>query len=216
VFIDSTGKKIDPNNLTDEEKMIWGEVVNLANAKDDKGNFSNPELHRIYDRLDKDERTFIILNGVISKAAGGEFKITEFNGCDDFKTATITLDFNKMANLNTNRKADRVEGFKMFEGLLGKSKEKVALRMAELFGHEGRHATYALDHLELAVGDEKAYRALQEYHASPKNRGKYPVPPEIDIAGQVHNGYYKITETAAQITQKAVNAELRSSLSRRK
>ncbi len=210
-YIDPTGMEIDTTRLTEQEQEQFRQVEALANAQDENGNYLHPELHEQYTRLKEDkEHTFIILGAKLDGGTLGVTNITEFNGSGDFKTATIELDFKKIADVSNASKADKVEGFKMFEGLLG---DKNAIRrLAEIFGHEARHATFALNNPADAVFAQKANNYVKEYLNLPAFKGKYPVPADVVAKDVVFCKFYNRTETAAQQTQKIINAELRATV----
>lgn len=216
-FIDPTGMIIDTSRLSGKELEEFEKVVELANAKDKNGNYVNPKLHEIYDRLDKDKRTFFVENRSFGDRSGtvGEFHITKFEG-NDFSEAVIQLDFKKVEKIGTTTDADLVPGFKKFEGLLGDDKESKALRLAELFGHEGAHGVYALGNVAAAVRLE---RMLNDRDAAMKAMPKgtrYPYPPDVIQKIDAAERGLIPTERFAQQTEKIINGELRAGTQKKK
>src|SRR5262249_34373920 len=110
VFVDPTGMIIDTSRLSEEDLKKWQQqVVALANAKDEHGNYVNATLHAEYGRLESDkEHTFFIENHSSGEKSGeaGRFTITKFKGDGDFSEATIRLDFKKINNMQSSSKAD--------------------------------------------------------------------------------------------------------------
>src|SRR5262245_35139443 len=148
-FIDPTGMIIDTSLLNEKDLEKWKKIAELANAKDKNGNYVDPKLHEVYEKLDSDKRTFFIENTKLGASTSGRFEITKFNGANDFSEAVIHLDFKKIESINTVTKADLVEGFNKFEGLL--DGDKKIQRLAEVFGHEGGHGVYALNNIAESV-----------------------------------------------------------------
>jgi RHS repeat-associated protein len=208
-FVDSTGMKINTSRLNKEQKELWDKLVELANAKDELGDYVNPELHDAYQRLNDDERTFYIENHDFGDKSGtiGEFTITKFSG-NDFSEAVIQLDFKKIKNLEGPQDVDmKVPNFKKFEGLFGMD-NAVVLRLAETFGHEAGHAIYALNNPAEGV---KLQRLLNERDAAilalpPKT--KYPYPPDVMQKMEAADKALEPGEKFAQQKEYKINREL--------
>jgi RHS repeat-associated protein len=215
-FIDSTGMKIDPSKLGEEDRKDWDEIVGLANAKDELGDYLNPQLHAIYQRLDADERTFVIENHSFGDRSTtiGKFKITKFNGANDFSEAVLQLDFNKSRNQTEPSRAELVPGFKKFQGLFGVKNEAI-LRLAELFGHEGSHGMFALNDL---AGATKLQRLLNDRDAAmnalPKGTRFSDFPPDVKQLMDAADKGLVPTERFAQQGEEKVNYELNPALRR--
>jgi hypothetical protein len=204
VYTDPSGLKIDRSRLNKDDLNRWTYVVLLANLKDENGNWVNPELHTIYERLENDTRTFYIENydfGENSQTIG----LTTINrySQDDFSVATLQLDFKKLSKLDNTTDADLAPGFKKFEGLLG-GRSDFGLRLAELFGHEGAHAVYALDNLAESV---KVQRLIDQYYLG-RMAGK-PHSAFSDIL-QEKDRLLVFTERFAQQREQIVNKELQA------
>jgi RHS repeat-associated protein len=212
-FIDPTGMIIDTSRLNEEELKKYKQVVELANAKDKNGNYVNPKLHEIYNKLATDKRTFFVENRNFGDQSStiGEFHITKIEG-NDFSEAVLLLDFKKTEKLSTTTDADLVPGFKKFEGLLGDDKESKAWRLAELFGHEGGgHGVYAIDNTADAV---KYQTLLNDRDAALKAMPKgtrYPYPPDVMQKMEAARQAGIPTERYAQQVEKIINGELRAS-----
>jgi RHS repeat-associated protein len=215
--IDPTGMIIDTGRLDDNELKRWQKVVDLANAKDNYGNYLNLKLHEEYDRLNNDERTFSIENQDFGSKSQdiGEFKITKFKGDKDFSEAVIQLDFKKLKNLESPAPADLVPGFKKFEGLFGVKNDAI-LRLAELFGHEAGHGVFALDDIAGAV---KLQQQLNDrdaaWNALPRGKGRYPFPPDLIQKMNAADKALIPTERYAQQAEKIINGELRATSKRK-
>lgn len=69
-FVDPTGMIIDSSRLDEKQLKRWEEIVKIATAKDKDGNYLNPKLHEVYERLQNDERTFFIENGDFGSRSG--------------------------------------------------------------------------------------------------------------------------------------------------
>jgi RHS repeat-associated protein len=205
-FIDPTGMIIDTSRLTKDELEKWQKVLAIINAKNDKGEYVNKELRATYERLDSDkQRTFFIENKDFKgRGAVGEFNITKHNGKDDFTEAVIQIDFEAVEHLENPQQASLVPGFNRYGGLIGETPE---LR-AELFGHEGGHGVYALDHLEETV----TLQILKDARDKELTTTKHPYPP--DLLQRIKDVDDRIipTERYAQQNAQAVNAELQAYL----
>jgi hypothetical protein len=213
-FIDPTGMIISTDHLSVEDKEKFKKIVELANAKDQNGNYVNPALHEVYEKLDSNNRTFFIENTKLDAAAAGEFKITKFDGANDFSEAVLRLDFKKIESINAVSKANLVEGFNKYEGLLGG--ENGIQRLAETFGHEGAHGVYAIDNVAEAV---KLERMLNDRDAAMKampKGTKYPYPPDVMQKMDAADKGLKPTERFAQQTEKIINGELRAGTQKKK
>ena len=216
-YIDPTGMVIDVGRLSEDDLKKWKRVEELANRKDDKGNYVNSKLHEVYERLQSDKRTFFIENHSFGDKSGtiGEMNITKHNGKDDFTEAVIQIDFKKAKNLATTTAADLVAGFNKFEGLLGQGNKGADARLAEVFGHEGGHGIYDLNNpaegvkMQMLLTDRDA--ALK---AMPKGT-KYPYPPDVMQKMADADRALIPTERFAQQTEKIINGELRATLKRK-
>ena len=145
---DPTGMVIDTSQLSDKDKKKWQGVEDIANQKDGDGNYVHPELHKILDTLQKDPRTFVILDSKLDLRAAGLFTITNYRADGkDFTRATLQLDFNKIRNISAASDASLVPGFKEFQGLLNAPLD----RLAETAGHEGAHGVFAINDPAQAV-----------------------------------------------------------------
>jgi RHS repeat-associated protein len=216
-LIDPTGMIIDTSRLSKEELEKYKQIVELANAKDKDGNYVNPKLHEIYDKLNTNNRTFFVENRSFGDRSGtvGEFHITKFEG-NDFSEAVIQLDFKKVEEIGTTTNADLVPGFKKYEGLLGDDKVSKALRLAELFGHEGAHGAYALGNVAETV---KLERMLNDRDAAMKAMPKgarYPYPPDVMQKIDAAEKAMIPSERFAQQTAQIINGELRAGKQKKK
>lgn len=208
-YVDSTGMKFDTASLNDEQKKVWEQMVALANAKDEKGNYVNPELHATYQRLDEDSRTFVIENHAFGDKRGliGEFNITRSSG-GDFTEATIQIDFNKVKNLEGPQNIDsKVPGFVKYQGLFGMGDAAVR-RLAETFGHEGGHAVYALDHLAEGIKIQQLKEDRDAAMAARPPKSKWPYPPDIMQKFDAFDKAVEPSELFAQQTESKINREL--------
>src|SRR5262245_16772682 len=164
---------IDPSRLSEDDLKTWKRMVEIANAKDVNGRYLNPTLHEVYAKLNNGNRTFFIYNTDFGRNSPtvGKFTITEFKGENDFSEAVIELDFKKIKGIDRPTDADRVAGFKKFEGLLGGGK-MADLRLAEVFGHEGSHAQKAINNPAENVKLQKLLNERDEMLAGPTYRDK--------------------------------------------
>jgi hypothetical protein len=81
---------MDIDDLRDNDKMQWLKVVDLANMKDEDGNYVNPALHVTYAALTSGFRVFKIENNPnLGPGTAGRFTITKFNGPNDFSEARL-------------------------------------------------------------------------------------------------------------------------------
>jgi hypothetical protein len=218
VFVDSTGMKIDTSLLSEDELKKWNQIVAIANAQDENGNYTNPALHSEYERLESDtEHTFFIENHSFGAKTGtiGNLSITKFKGDADFSEATVQLDFQKINSMSTATEADLVSGFKKFEGLFGVKNEQI-LRLAELFGHEAAHAVFALDHRVETVALERLMNERDAMIAALPKKNRYPLPPDIEERVKRADRDVVPTERYAQQQEKIINGELRASQRKRK
>jgi len=102
-YIDPTGMVIDISRLSKDDRKKWERVLKVINAKDKNGNYINPKLREIYERLDSDKRTLIIENHSFGDRSSsvGEFNITKHNGKDDFSEAVLQIDFEKIEHIDS-------------------------------------------------------------------------------------------------------------------
>ncbi|MGB7070431.1 MAG: RHS repeat-associated core domain-containing protein, partial [Pyrinomonadaceae bacterium] len=210
-FIDPTGMIIDTTRLTKKQLKTWNRTIELAIAKDDKGNYLNSELQKEYARLQDDKRTFFIENFAFGDKSGtaGRFTITKFNGENDFSEAKIQLDFKKIADIQKPTAANLVEGFNKFEGLFGKNGKM--LRFTELFGHEAAHAVYALDNTTDMVNLQKGMNERDATLEALPKKNRYPLPPDLAQKMEAVDTALIPTERYAQQKEQIINGELRAS-----
>jgi hypothetical protein len=212
-YTDSTGMKIDPNRLDKENRKRWDAIVALANKRDDLGDWLNPELHNVIQRLEDDKRTFFIEDADFGERSGkiGEFNITKFEGKNDFSEAVIQLDFGKLKGLDSTTASDFVPGFNKFQGLIGLDQ---VLRDAELAGHEGSHGVWALNNVAEAVTLQKLKNerdTLLSAYKRPKG-AKVPFPPDLQQKVDEVKRRLDMTERFAQETEVRINRELNPEL----
>lgn len=213
-FIDSTGMTIDPSQLSKEDRKKWDEIVKLANAQDKLGGYVNPELHAVYQRLDEDERTFVIENHNFGEKSGtiGEFKITKFNGPIDFSEAVVQLDLKKVQNQTGPSSADLAPGFNKFQGLFGVKNDAI-LRLAELFGHEGSHGVFAPNDVAEAAKLQKLLNDRDAARAALPRGTKFPdYPPDVKLLIESADKALVSTERFAQQNEERINRELNPAL----
>ena len=55
------------------------QIIDIANQRDKKGNYVNPKLHSIYDRLNRDKRVFTIENAKLARGTVGLFTLRGIN-----------------------------------------------------------------------------------------------------------------------------------------
>jgi hypothetical protein len=213
-YIDPTGMIIDVSRLSEDDLKKWKRIEQLANRKDDKGNYVNPKLRGIYERLQSDKRTFFIENHSFGdkSATIGETNITKHNGKDDFTEAVIQIDFKKAKNLEHAVAADLVPGLNKFEGLLEQGGKGVDARRAEVFGHEGSHGIWDLDNPADAVKLQMQLADRDAALAALPIKGRYPLPPDVMQKFADTDKALVPTERFAQQAEKIVNGELRASI----
>lgn len=213
-YIDPTGVVIDVSRLSEDDLKKWKRIEELANGKDNKGNYVNSKLHEIYDRLQSDKRTFFMENHSFGDNSGtiGETNITKHNGKDDFTKAVIQIDFKKAKSTETTTAADLVAGFNKFEGLLGQGDKGVDARRAEVFGHEGSHGIWDLDNPAEAVKLQMQLADRDAALAALPIKGRYPLPPDVMRKFADADKALVPTERFAQQAEKIVNGELRASI----
>jgi hypothetical protein len=96
-------------------------------------------------------------------------------------------------------------------------KESKALRLAELFGHEGGgHGVYALDSTADAVNYQRLLNDRDAaLKAMPKGT-KYPYPPDVMQKMEAARQAGVPTERFAQQVEKIINGELRAGTQKKK
>ena len=185
--------------MNGEESAEWKMVETLANLRNGLGIYYFPQLHRIYKRLDDDPRTFFIVSGhALTNDRVGQFDLTELTADGkDFTEATIQLNFSVINNRRTTASVGiLIPDFEKFQGLLGG--DDAALRVAEIFGHEGGHGEWALDNiadaisLQVFVNDaSKLNERRNKYFADrdalkKKDRKNFKYPPDLAQAEEAH------------------------------
>jgi hypothetical protein len=185
-------------SLNKKDAVTCQSIINTANEKDKKGNYVNPKLHSIYQRLNDDKRTFTIEKSTLGGNAGGLFTIQQFNSArNDFGSARIQLDFAKIRNTSA-LPADKVPGFMKYGGIAG----DFGLKLAETFGHEGSHGVYSLDHPEESVALQMLINDAGGRHAGD--------PELLRESIAIDQGLIP-TETYPQQNEQTVNKELNAS-----
>jgi RHS repeat-associated protein len=208
-YIDPTGMVIDTSMLSEDELEKWKRIQALASARDKQGGLLHPTLFAQLSALQADKRLFFIKIAELGGQAGGKFEITKFSD-GDFTEATITLDFKKVGRAVPS-KAELVPDFIKFEGL------KTAYeKVAEVFGHESGHGTFALSDPAAAVRLQQQLNERDAAIAALPVKGRYPLPP--DVMQKVLGAERALvpTETAAQQIEKIIHGELRASQKDRK
>jgi RHS repeat-associated protein len=227
-FTDPSGMIIKPRNLTDDERKQWDETVRLANLKDEDGNYVNADLHKVYQRLDEDTRTFFIDGGDLGKGTAGKFEITKFTADGkDFTEASITLNFKLINKQDSTTAGDYDPKFEKFAGLLGGGNG--SKRVAEIFGHEASHAEFALNNpadavkLQMLINDGDSLAARWRKYDTDKQaiknkneRKKFQPPPDLVEIQATKDRMLDATERYAQSREKLINAELQQKTKKKK
>jgi RHS repeat-associated protein len=201
-YVDPTGMYFDTSNLSGEDYRKWLKVKALANQKNEKGDWADPNLHYEYERLDSDDRAFVIENSAMPRGSDGEFSITQMSD-NDFTQATIKLDFRKIERIDRVTPAKLNPGFNEYEGLLS---NRIA-KLAEAFGHEAAHAIYALSNMSAAIGWQKLKNEVDDFM---QGKGKAPIPPDVFQKIDQLQRYYIPTEQHALQGEQLINGELRN------
>lgn len=200
-YIDPTGMWIDTSQLSGEDYRKWRKIVELANQKDDKGNYVNKDLHTAYTLIDRDDRAFVLQNTPMEGAVG-KFDIMEFSGDKDFSKASIQIDFRGAERINSVTPANFVPGFNKFEGILNNRTAK----LAEAFGHEFGHAIYAI----FNAAEEVSFRMLATEIKADTARVRAPYPPDVIEKIERNLKYYVKTEQYSQQVEQLINGNLRA------
>jgi RHS repeat-associated protein len=201
--IDPTGMLIDDSQLSDKDKKKWQQVQNVANQKDQNGNYLHPELQKITSSLQSDSRTFVLQNSKLDAGTAGVFTITNMTADGkDFTKATLQLDFKQIQGISSVTGADLVPGFNKYQGLLNAPMD----RLAETFGHEGAHGLFSIENPAQAVGIQQLLNqrdaAMQGQH--------YPYPPDVMQKMDAADKGLIPTERFAQQEEKIINGELQA------
>jgi hypothetical protein len=205
--------KTDVSRLNEGDRKKWDEIVKIANAKDELGDYVNPELHEQYQLLQDDERTFFIEKHDFGDRSQitGEFTITKFTADKkDFTEAVIRLDFKKIENLDKPVASDLVPGFNKYGGLFGEG--GAALRRAGLFGHEAAHGVFALKNPAEAVRLQMLLNDRDAAIAALPKKNRYPFPPDVQQKVDAAASGLIPTERFAQQTAQRINRELNPTL----
>lgn len=208
--VEPTGLTIDTGDLSDKDKMLWLKVVDLANMRDENGNYVNPALRATFGALETGFRVFKIEdNPNLGSATAGQFTITKFNGLDDFSEARIDLNFKTIKGINSTTTGDYDPSFQKYSGLLGSN--GFIPRLAETFGHEANHGIFAQRDPAQGTAIQKilntrdaAMRALPVKH-------RYPLPPDVLQKMQTADQALVPTERFAQEAERIINEELKAS-----
>ena len=184
------------SDLGKKDAAACQQIIDIANQRDKKGNYVNPKLHSIYDRLNRDKRVFTIENAKLARGTVGLFTLRGINSTGtDFTSATIQMDFRQLAGLTAPSAASKVPGFEMFAGLIGRKD----LERAENFGHEGAHGVWALEHPLEGVTLQRLINNEYTRHYN---------DPELLREEQASDPLLNLTETYAQEMEQIVNEEL--------
>jgi RHS repeat-associated protein len=188
------------SSLNKKDAATCQSIIDTANQKDKNGNYVNPKLHEVYQRLNDDKRTFIISNAKLPGSEGAVFNVRQINTSrTDFASGTIQIDFAKIRNASATP-ASMVPGFTKYAGIAG----DFSLKMAETFGHEGAHGVYALDNPLQAVAAQTLMNdsaQLLQMRAGSSN-------PDFLREQTAIGAFLNATETYAQQTEQIINQEL--------
>jgi hypothetical protein len=200
-FTDPSGLIVQcSSSLSKKDAATCQSIIDIANRKDKNGNYLNPKLHDVYQRLNDDKRTFIISNAKLPGDEGAVFNLRQINTSrTDFASGTIQIDFAKIRNASATP-ASLVLGFTKYAGIAG----DFGLKMAETFGHEGAHGVYALDNPFQAVAAQTLMNdsaELLQMRAGSSN-------PEFLREQAAIGVFLNATETYAQQTEQIINQEL--------
>jgi RHS repeat-associated protein len=171
-------------------------IQNAAYEKDQNGNYKYQKLHDIYTRLNDDPHVFTIDNVRLKGSAVGNTILEGTNSTGtDFRSATLQIDFNKLKGMTAPSSSDKVPGFNMFAGIIGKK----TLEVIENFGHEGAHGVWALNNMNLAVTLQNLINIETPMHWN---------NPQLLQLEAVSDPLLRLTETYAQQQEQVVNTEL--------
>jgi RHS repeat-associated protein len=209
-YVDPTGMVIDSGDLSDKDKKLWQQVVNLANKQDENGNYVNSALHSAYAALDSDSRLFKIEdNPGLGAGTAGQFTITKFNGDNDFSEARIDLNFKTIKGINSTTTGDFDSSFQKYSGLLRGN--GFIPRLAKTFGHEANHGIFALQDLTEGTAIQQIINQRDAAMQALPAKGRYPLPPDVLQKMQAADKALVPTERFAQQAEKIINGELKAS-----
>jgi hypothetical protein len=211
--VERPGMMIDTGDLSDKDKMLWLKVANLANSRNETGNYINPVLHATYAALDSGFRMFKIENNPhLSPGTAGRFTITKFNGPNDFLEARIELNFQTIKTINSTTVGQYDPSFRKYSGLLGGN--GFIPRLAETFGHEASHAIFAQRDPSQGTAIQKILDDRDAAMRALPLKGRYPLPLDVLRKLQAAEEALVATERFAEAAERIINEELKASRGR--
>jgi len=211
--VEPTGMSIDTDDLSDKDKMLWQKVVNLANTRDENGDYVNPVLHSTYAALESGFRVFKIADSPnLGPGTAGQFTITKFNGLNNFSEARIDLNFQTIKAIHSTTTGDYDRSFQKYSGLLGGN--GFIPRLAETFGHEASHGIFAQRDPTQGTAIQKILNSRDAAMRALPLKGRYPLPPDVLQKMQAAEEALAPTERFAQQAERIINEELRASQGR--
>jgi hypothetical protein len=208
--VEPTGTMLDINDLTYKDKILWLKVANLANNRDETGDYVNPLLHASYAALESGFRVFKIENNShLGPGTAGVFTITKFNGPNDFSEARIDLNFQTIKAINSTTAGNYDPSFQKYSGLLGGN--AFVPRLAETFGHEANHAIFAQRDPAQGTAIQKIMDARDAAIRALPLKGRYPLPPDVLRKVYAAEEALEPTERFAEAAERTINKELKAS-----
>ncbi len=182
--------------LSNKDMKTCLAIQDAAYEKAKNGNYKYQKLHDIYTTLNDDKHVWTIENVALKGAAVGKTILEGPNSeGTDFRSGTIQIDFNKLKGMTSPSPADKVPGFNMFAGIIGKK----TLEVIENFGHEGAHGVWTLNNMRLAVTMQNLINITSPMHWN---------NPQFLPLGFVKDQILNLSETYAQQQEQIVNREL--------
>jgi hypothetical protein len=208
--VEPTAMAIDIDDLRDNDKMLWLKVVDLANTKDEDGNYVNPVFHVTYAALASGFRVFKIENNPnLGPGSAGRFTITKFNGPNDFSKARIELNSRTIKQINSTTAGNYDPSFQKYSGLLRRT--DFILRLAETFGHEANHGIFDQRHPAQGTAIQKMLNERDAAIRALPLKGRYPLSPDILRKVRAADEALEPTERFAQVAERIINEELQAS-----
>jgi hypothetical protein len=208
--VEPIGEAIDSDDLSAKDKVLWLKVVNLANTKDEDGDYVNPVLHATYAELANGFRVFKIENNPnLGPGTAGQFTITKFNGPHDFSEARIDLNFPTIKQISLTTAGNYDPSFQKYSGLLGRN--GFILRLAETFGHEANHGIFGHRDPAQATAIQKILNDRDAAMLALPLKRRYPLSPDVLRKVRAADEALEPTERFAQAAERIINEELQAS-----